>query len=427
MLFTLAFLILIVFLFVEIFRYIKVKANAFSRNEVKRAAQEQAQKIRYRDPVISCDYCGGKIDTTKYTACPQCGAPFDNDEEWKNRHNVVSENFIEKSTDQVISAREQKALEESKKILKNIKNTIIVLAIMILIMIVLAIAVSSSSRSSTYGGSAYRKNEELKDGTYYKYSDAGYKVDGDGVIYDHDNVKIYVTGFYKKEYDYVQDKGAVALEFHVENNRDEDIRVSLSCNSFNGISSNSTYIYIYDTFKKNSKSVFYEEIREVPDHELYEVIFDQIKIRNPDYSYEKIPYEPAVLKTTAAHSNTEVDLEECKLIYSNEKVEVYAKPVVLTNDAYRVFIKNKSGKNLYVDNQEMKIDNMMVDSTGLYKSYLPAGYTLKVNYFYCYGDEYKDLTGKNVSFNLEFTCNEDPSFSFQTGYIDISKTLFEED
>ena len=38
-----------------------------------------------------------------------------------------------------------------------------------------------------------------------------------------------------------------------------------------------------------------------------------------------------------------------------------------------------------------------------------------------------DLTGKNVSSNLEFTCNEDPSCSFQTGYIDISNTLFEED
>lgn len=424
MLFTIAFLILIVFLFVEIFRYIKVKANAFSRKEVKRAAQEQAQRITYRDPIISCDYCGGKIDTTKFTACPQCGAPFDNDEEWKARHNVVSENFIDKSTDEVISLREQKALEESKRILKNIKRTLWVLGAMILIVII--IGISTSSKSSI--GGAYRSSEKLKDGSYYKYSKLDYEVDGDGVIYDYDDVKISVTGFYKKEYDYVQDRGAVAVEFVVENNRDEDIKLNLSCNSYNGISSNSTYIFIYDTFKKNSKSVFYEEIREVPDYKLSEVVFDEIKVRNTDYSYEKIPYEPAFVRTNAVMKSGEVDLEECKLVYSNDKVEVYAKPVVLTHDAYRLFVKNISDKNFYIENKDIKIDNMLVDSTGLYKCFVPAWYTLRVNYFYAYGgDEYKDLTGKNVSFNLEFNCTEEPSASFQTGYIDISKSLFEED
>ena len=426
MIFTLVFLILIIFLFVEIFRYIKVKANAFSRTEVKRAAQEQVQKIRYKDPVISCDYCGGKVDTTKFRACPQCGAPYDNDEEWKDRHNVVSDNFIDKSTDEVISAREQKAQEESKRILKNIKKTIAILAVMLIIMFILAISVTSY-KSSPYGGS-YRKTEGLKDGTYYKYSEVDYTVDGDGVIYDYDDVKISVTGFYKKEYDYVQDKGAVAVEFVVENNRDEDIKLNLSCNSYNGISSNSTYIFIYDTFKKNSKSVFYEEIREVPDYKLSEVVFDEIKVRNTDYSYEKIPYEPAFIRTNAVMKSGEVDLEECKLVYSNDKVEVYAKPVVLTHDAYRLFVKNISDKNYYIENKEIKIDNMLVDSTGLYKCFVPAWYTLRVNYFYAYGgDEYKDLTGKNVSFNLEFNCTEEPSASFQTGYIDVSKTLFEED
>ena len=88
MIFTLVFLILIIFLFVEIFRYIKVKANAFSRTEVKRAAQEQVQKIRYKDPVISCDYCGSKIDTRKHRVCPGCGASYYRDEEWTSRHEV---------------------------------------------------------------------------------------------------------------------------------------------------------------------------------------------------------------------------------------------------------------------------------------------------------------------------------------------------
>ena len=48
------FIILIIILIAEIFRYNRIKANAFSEEEVTRAAEEQARKIKYKDPVITC-------------------------------------------------------------------------------------------------------------------------------------------------------------------------------------------------------------------------------------------------------------------------------------------------------------------------------------------------------------------------------------
>ncbi|MCR5556898.1 MAG: hypothetical protein K6F75_04980 [Butyrivibrio sp.] len=421
MIFSIAFLVLLVFLFVEIFRYIKVKANAFSRAEVKKAAEEQVRKITYRDPVISCDYCGGKIDTTKFKACPQCGAPFDNDEEWKSRHNVVSGNFIDKSTDALITARERKSQEESKKILKNIKKTIIALVAMILVIAILAATVTVADSPGKY-----RKTEKLEDGTYYKYVKADYQIDGDGVIFDYDDVKITVTGFYTKEYEYSSSEpdGPVAVEFHVENNRDEDIKISISCNSVNGFSTNSSYVYMYDTYKKSSDVVIYEDFRSVPGQIISEMIFDDIKIRNTDYSYEKIPFEPSVIRTTASYTG-EFDFDDYVQLYSDDRVDIFAVYTdTLSHDAYKIAIHNKSDLNLYVSSEEMKIDNMVAEPSGLYRSYMPAGYVLNAPYVYPYGDEYKDLTGKSAALNINFECKEDPSKSFSTGYFDISKSLF---
>ena len=88
---------LILYLIVEIFRYQKVKANAFSKKEVARAADEHARKLSYADPVISCDYCGSKIDTKKHKTCPQCGATFNRDPEWIVRHAVEEEYELSES------------------------------------------------------------------------------------------------------------------------------------------------------------------------------------------------------------------------------------------------------------------------------------------------------------------------------------------
>ncbi len=49
-------LLLFIGLCVEIFRYVKIKANAFSEKEVKAAAELQAKRMRIEDPEISCDY-----------------------------------------------------------------------------------------------------------------------------------------------------------------------------------------------------------------------------------------------------------------------------------------------------------------------------------------------------------------------------------
>ncbi len=36
-----------------------------------------------KDSIITCEYCGSKVDTEKHAVCPHCGGPYWDNEEWK--------------------------------------------------------------------------------------------------------------------------------------------------------------------------------------------------------------------------------------------------------------------------------------------------------------------------------------------------------
>lgn len=65
----------------NIVQYVKVKNQLLGEKEVRDAAKKEVSKLRYKDPIISCDYCGSKIDTRKHRVCPGCGASYYRDEE----------------------------------------------------------------------------------------------------------------------------------------------------------------------------------------------------------------------------------------------------------------------------------------------------------------------------------------------------------
>jgi len=46
--------------------------DAYRRNETDK-----------KDSIITCEYCGSKVDTEKHAVCPHCGGPYGDNEEWK--------------------------------------------------------------------------------------------------------------------------------------------------------------------------------------------------------------------------------------------------------------------------------------------------------------------------------------------------------
>lgn len=419
MFFFIIFAFVFILLIIQLFQYQKIKANAFSKKEVEKAAKEQAQKIKYKDPIISCDYCGCKINTDTDKVCPHCGAPYDKDKEWTNRFNI-NESIIDEGTNQIIIQRNKKSEEESKKLLKKIHFKIGFLSIFSAIALLCTLY-----KIERYSVRDVRSDEEVNRYNYEHYEKANYDVVGDGIIFDDDEFKVTVTGFYYQEnYDSTEENKSyrTKVEFKVENKSKDNLTLDLECNSINGISTQSPYIYLYDTFKKNTTVTIYEDLGYDVNSNVSEMIIEKIKVTNSkDYQYSST--KNMVKLSTSAENESKLDLNDTKMIFSNDKVDIYAEYIseddYYTN-GYLVYVVNKSDIDVQVN-----ISNFLVNKAEVldyYQEYndLPAGYKFKSNVIHSYKDEFKDFKNKNVELNISFKFPSIPSNDFSTGYIDIS-------
>ena len=91
--FFLVFLGSLIFFISNVFYLFRIKSSLISKKEFKKEAQKQVSKLKIKDPVINCEYCGCKIDTKKEKICPGCGGSYENNEKWLKRHEV-SDTYI---------------------------------------------------------------------------------------------------------------------------------------------------------------------------------------------------------------------------------------------------------------------------------------------------------------------------------------------
>ncbi|SHN56828.1 hypothetical protein SAMN02745247_01589 [Butyrivibrio hungatei DSM 14810] len=417
MFFVLLFLALLIYLIIEIIHYCKVKANVISRNEVKKAAEEKARNLKIDDPIISCDYCGAKVDTRIHKVCPQCGGAFDRDIEWTSKFNVKSE-FIDEQTREIISQREEKAQEEAKKTLKRIRNTIFALVgINIFIFGVALIFLLLNPLTSARG------NETI-DKEFPGYVRSDYDIEGDGVICDSNGFKITLTGIYTNPKRIGDDGyyGSIVMEFQVENNTGKDVSASLYCAGNSGMSRENLILF-YDNFRKNKTVKIYEQMYLGSSEKVSELVFNELRATTTK-NYEKI-YElkdPVKIKTTSNFTYP-LELEEGSvLIFSNDMVDIYRTYNLRENDCgYVLTIINKSDKDLTVSSDNLLIDGAEEDSSKLRKDLIPTGYWFKSNDLSPINSDYSDLSQNDTRLSLNFSCKEDPALGFSTGYLDLNQ------
>lgn len=414
---------LLIWLGVEVYRYFKVKANAFSKDEVIKAADKQARKLEYRDPVITCDYCGAKIDTRKHKVCPQCGGPYDKDEEWISRH-IAEDQFINKNTEDVIAQREEKAQKESKEILKKIKKLIIALSVIIGGLTIFGtVGLIMSTRPD------YRKSEDPCKDDYDNYVLADYGVADGGVIYDDGKITISVADFYLEDSPYTFGdgilRGDVKVGIRIQNNTDGDISVYLVCNAINGLSSETCKLSFYDTFKKGCDVTIYEKVYNVPNQKISQLVFGELKVYTKNYQNNVEVTDGLIVKTTCEQWDT-MDLSDKTLIFSNDSVDMY---MSIEENAYEngpvIYAVNKTDKGFTMTSSDLKIDGKTVYLYGFNDVYLPAGYTFKSDILSSYDEAYTSRTNDNsVTLNISFVCSEDPTMDFSTGYLEVNQGMY---
>ncbi len=412
-------LALIIGFFIELFQYFRVKADAFSKKEVQDAAKAQAQKMRIIDPEINCDYCGCKVDTSKYKVCPHCGAPYDKDPEWMAKFDV-KESFVSSGTDEIIAQREEKARIESQKILNRIKTTLIVLAVLLFGTVALAIVALIISHET-----GFREDEELNVSAYDNYVEIDCKIDNDGVLFDNGDVKFSISGIYidegrSSESDgYITNK--VRIGFTLENNLNKNLNITCSSSSINGISRDAVYFIFYDDFRKKKTVTFYEDVSFCPGEGITEIIFDRISIRTGDYDYENIAdISDGFTVRTDLGKMAEYDISAYEQIFTNDKVDVYTfYDGEEYTPGYKLFIYNKSDKAFTVTTSDFVIEGTTCNCYGFTDKYLPSGYLMATSTLHSYNDAFNDsaIRENKVKINLSFKCEEDPSLDFSTGYL----------
>ncbi|MCR4999014.1 MAG: zinc ribbon domain-containing protein [Lachnospiraceae bacterium] len=418
---------LFVALAVEIAWYIRVRANAFTRKEVKNMALQKANKLSYVDPEITCDYCGSKINTQKYKVCPNCGAAYDKDKEWRLRH-ALEEKYVDETTDALIAAREQKAQAEAAKIRKHIRYTLIVTAILFVIVCVLL----SWKEQRQYDENTYRADEDVNEFTEEvddEYTPADYEVDGDGVIYDQDDIKITIDKFYlsgnqwddSDDYDYY---GNVRFCMVVENHRDEPVDIYIHWQGANGLCDERFEATSDYEYKKNSTVTVYEELEYVPYQQLENMIIDEISIstkQHGEYVAINEMRDPIVVKTTAK-CPYHFDYTDRTLLYSNDQIDIYGWLSMNSygDRGYRFAIVNKSDEDyrglytkLYTDDAE--------ESHGIncfYEYNIPKGCTATLRGIY--DSEDKDFLKRKHEVYFCMESLEQSEHNFETGKLDFS-------
>lgn len=418
MIILLIFLGLIIYLIIEIIRYCKIKANIVSRDEVKKAAEEQARNLKIKDPIISCDYCGAKIDTKIHKVCPQCGGAFDKDIEWTSKFNIKS-SFINEQTKEIINQTELQAQEKSKNTLKHIKITIIVLVSII------AFSLAGALWLTFFYSSLHTRGSETLEKKYTNYTKADYSIEGDGIICDNDDFKLALKGIYTNNRNYSDDSsyyGGFVLEFELENRTDKNVNVHLSCCGNSGMA-RAANSFFYDTFKKNCKVTLFEPFYfEGDSDQISELVFNELEVRTAN-RYDEIYElkEPVTIHTTSDFRYTP-DTEGLKLTFSNNLVDIYSLYKKDDYDEGYVFtIINKTDKNFIISSDDFMVNGEVLDSTLIYKETLPGNYFFVSRPLRVINSDYEDITAEDVKVNINFDCKEDPSLNFATGYMDLNK------
>ncbi|SFG43015.1 hypothetical protein [Oribacterium sp. WCC10] len=419
MILFLIFLGLCILLIIDVFRYNKAKANAFSEYELKKAAYEEVKKLEYSDPFITCEYCGAKIDTHIDKCCSHCGAPYDLNHDWIERHQL-KDSFIKEGTDAVNEKREKKAIVMKSEIMGRIRKEITILIVMMASFLLMA-----AFGYYLYDQHKYKSNENVNTNSYQNFVVADYTVKGDSVIYNKDGVIITVTGIYEDESadnaSSTEGKHAAKVGFRVQNGLGKNIYLVLKCCGVNGVFRQRGFIYAYDYFRKNADVTYYEELWHDSGNDLSELIFDYIEVGAIDYTYTGRLDIPSYIHTTAPEASDIKDLSDMPRLYSNGNLDVFG----IFNDedylsGYKLYIRNNSDKNYYIDDLEFRVDGSVVKSEKILNGLLPAGYIYETDRIRSYEVDDELLKTKKCEVALSFVDKEEHLDDFSTGFMDLS-------
>ncbi len=413
MLLSIAMVIILIVIISLIIRYLYVQAHILSSKEFRKTAEKKAVKMRIKSPQITCDYCGGIINTDKESRCPNCGALYGEDKELKHRFKV-DEKAVEKMAKDAAENAISKAHKEGQETLKHLRVAIIAFLGVFALMVVYSIIVDHSTRPGKYRG-----NEDVNNNSYSEYT----LIDSpDVTLIDQDGVTLRLVSVYAdtdnekyndKLYNY-------RVGFSLVNKRNKPVRLYLKCVGINGRSRSDEYIYIYSLFKGNSNVVFYESVFGEYFKSIDEIVIGEWALSDDDDDIcVKNSMETFKLSDDGYTAITD-DNDMGNVIFENDDIRIRCLEQGDDTRWYDLWIENLSDNDYIVNASDMVIDDVVRDTYTLYDAGLPAGYTLHDDSAKGLSEEFKTRAkDAKVELSLSFTDRDEPKNDFSTGYITL--------
>lgn len=406
---------LIIAIIVLSVQYFKTYARLKSHSTFNAEAARVLNDVKYKDPKISCDFCGGQIDTRRDKVCPNCGASYAYDSEWLERHQILDANKVSNAAEFAASREIEKVQMEANEIARKLRLAIFVLVGILLFFLGIGIFLYF------FDSHDFVKANKLNKYESDNFIAADYDIDGDGVIVDQNGFKLTLEGIYVEKLS--TGKCQYRLGYHIENNSDMNLKVAIrSC----AVNYSSYEDILYEWVKKGTDIIYYDSLYCVDDYESIEkIVYHSIELSTEDYQYTYKNDTPVVISTTGPEAELP-ELPTEGIVFENEDVLVTSEidrsdfddSIIPHRFLLRVY--NKSEHFFQLTCNQGMVNRSTVDINGCYREPIYDFCTYRFS-VYSYDEAFeKRLYDDKFLVNLSFSCKDDPALDFSTGYVQVN-------
>lgn len=258
------------------------------------------------------------------------------------------------------------------------------------------------------------QNEEVNPkNSYVTYNMVGYDVEGDGVLFETEDVTLTIGKIYKT------DEDDYKIEYIVENRSKYPMRLGFAVVGINGYARD-VFDYNYDKYAPKSVTTIYRPIYNIEDFKIKTMDFTSFSVY-----CEKTGSYSGYRDNKVTHITT--DTEYLFEPVAQEGTEVYndygIRMTVIKDSEWGPYVQveNNTDYNINVSANDCYVGDELYICFGMSGACIPA-HTILIPNFAVYpvtNDKHDRFEFDSLSVSFEIQCKDNPQMDFKTPYVKV--------